>query len=118
MDEDGLNGRKPTARRRGTAPTSRRRRRERRTAGRVARSGGRQRERFLVKPGVREVDWAGGTARSRRVADAGGRCRHGEKQRGGERDGGEGSYVINSKFKIPVCKLNFSPYSKGQMKKF
>ena len=84
----------------------------------MASAGGRQKEQFRAKPGVREVDLAGGAARSRRVADAGGGRRHGEKQRGGERDGGEGSSIINSKFNIPVCKLNFSPYSKGQMKNF
>ena len=30
----------------------------------------------------------------------------------------EGKSVINSKFKIPVYKLSFSPYSKDQMKNF
>jgi len=36
-------------------------------------------ERFRAKPGAREADLAGGTARVRRVADAGGERRHGEK---------------------------------------
>ena len=36
-------------------------------------------------------------------------------QRGG--DDGEGKFVIKAKFKISFCKLNFSPYSIGQMKK-
>ena len=35
-----------------------------------------------------------------------------------EGDGVDGSLVINSKFKTPVRKLYFSPYSKGQMKNF
>ena len=33
-------------------------------------------------------------------------------------DGVEGNFVINSKFKIQICKLNFSPSSWPQMKKF
>jgi len=36
----------------------------------------------------------------------------------GVRDGVDGSLVNNSKFKTPVRKLYFSPYSKGQMKNF
>jgi hypothetical protein len=33
-------------------------------------------------------------------------------------DGGDGSLVIRSKFKIFFCKLNFSPFSWPQMKNF
>jgi len=32
-------------------------------------------------------------------------------------DGVEGNFIINSKFKIQICKLNFSPSSWPQMKK-
>jgi len=35
-----------------------------------------------------------------------------------EGDGVDGSLLNNSKFKTPVRKLYFSPYSKGQMKNF
>ena len=38
---------------------------------------------------------------------------------GGERGGGgDGSSINRAKFKIPVCKFNFSSYSKGEMKNF
>jgi len=47
----------------------------------VASAGGRQGKRFRAKPRGRVVDLAGGTARVRRVADAGGERRHGGKQR-------------------------------------
>ena len=70
---------------------------------------------FLSETRAREVDLAGGAARGRRRRRTPSRR---ETERGREGDGGEGSSVINSKFKILVCKLNFSPYSKGQMKNF
>jgi hypothetical protein len=51
------------------------------------------------------------------VATPAARRRHREREieKG---DGGEGNFVIKAKFKISFCKLNFSPYSKGQMKNF
>ena len=53
------------------------------------------------------------------VADAGGECRHGEKQRGRkEVDGGDGRFVNNSKFQCSVSKFSFSPCSGGQTKNF
>ena len=69
----------------------------------------------LGKPWAREVDLARGVARGQRRWRTPSRR---ETEWGREGDGGEGSSVINSKFKILVCKLNFSPYSKGQMKNF
>ena len=73
---------------------------------------------FGEKPGAGKAVLARGSARGRPAVDAGARRRHGEKQRGGRRDGGEGNFVINSKFQIPVCKLRLSPSSWPQMKNF
>jgi hypothetical protein len=50
------------------------------------------------------------------MADAGGKRRHGEKQRG--KRWSEGRLVNKAKFKISFCKLNFSPLSWPQMKNF
>ena len=85
-------------------------------SGHVAAARGARRERFRAKPGVCEVELAGGASRARRVADAGGERRHGEKQRG-ER-WSEGRLVNKAKFKISFCKLNFSLLSWPQMKNF
>ena len=41
---------------------------------------------------------AGGTACGQPAVDAGARRRYGEKQRIERRDGGDGNFVINSKF--------------------
>ena len=67
----------------------------------------------------------GGTARGRPVDGtpsptfAGSeRRRHGEKQRGERRDGGEGKTVIRSKFKIHFVNSNFSPSRWPQRKNF
>ena len=59
-----------------------------------------------------------GTARGRPAVDAGAWRRHGKIQRGERRYGGDGNFVINSKFQIPVCKLSFSPSSWPQLKNF
>ena len=63
--------------------------------------------------GVAKTRVQSGLGRRRRRAAANGVT-------AGNREGrwSEGNSVINSKFKIPVCKLNFSSYSKGQMKNF
>ena len=53
---------------------------------------------FGEKPGAGKAVLAGGSVRGRPAVDAGARRHHGEKQRGGRRDGGEGNFVINSKF--------------------
>ena len=53
---------------------------------------------FGEKPGAGKAVLAGGSAHGRPAVGAGARRRHGEKQRGGRRDGGEGNFVINSKF--------------------
>ena len=63
---------------------------------------------------------AGGTTRGRlggqrRRTDATRRRGAGRREVG---DGVEGNFVINSKFKIQICKLNFSPSSWPQMKNF
>ena len=50
-------------------------------SGRVAAARGARRERFRAKPGACEVELAGAASRARRVADAAGERRHGEKQR-------------------------------------
>ena len=52
----------------------------------------------LTKPGAPRTGLAGGTARGQPAVDAGARRRHGEKQRRERRDGGDGNFVINSKF--------------------
>ena len=65
-------------------------------------------------PGAREADLAGA---DQKAAPTHGR-RHGEKQRGGRRDGGDGKAVNNSKFQSQVRKLSFSPSSWPQMKNF
>jgi len=46
------------------------------------------------------------------------RRRRRERETEEKGDGDEGNFVIKAKFKISFCKLNFSPYSKGQMKNF
>ena len=93
------------------------------SSGRMTGARGERARRQGCRYGGKTGDGEGGFGRGRDASAASGRAGgerrlHGEKQRGERRDGGEGKTVIRSKFKIPVCKLNFSPYSKGQMKIF
>ena len=46
------------------------------------------------------------------------RRRRRERETEEKGDGDEGNFVIKAKFKISFCKLNFFPYSKGQVKNF
>ena len=65
-----------------------------------------------MKPGACGAGLARGTARGRPVATPAHGRRHGEKQRRKrDGDGGDGSFVNNSKFQNPICKLSFSPSS-------
>ena len=64
---------------------------------------------FGEKPGAGKAVLAGGSVRGRPAVDAGARRRHGGKQRGERRNGGDGNFVNNSKFQSPFCKLSFSP---------
>ena len=73
---------------------------------------------FLAKPEAGRRVWP----RARRVvgqaAAPAARRRRRERETEEKGDGDEGNFVIKAKFKISFCKLNFSPYSKGQMKNF
>ena len=83
--------------------------------GCVSRTGAARGEGFWQTRGHARPVWVGGATRGRRRRRA---AVNGVTA--GNREGrwSEGNSVINSKFKIPVCKLNFSTYSKGQMKNF
>ena len=67
--------------------------------------------------GVRAV-WSGARRVAGQVATPAARRRRRERETEEKGDGGEGNFVIKAKFKISFCKLNFSPYSKGQVKNF
>ena len=118
-DKDGLSGGEVA--RRATHGHGRRERRRRPRRVEQNSGGGACRPRELPEgsqscgnQGHRAV-WVRGAARGRQR-----RCAAANGVTAGNREGrwSEGNSVINSKFKIPVCKLNFSPYSKGQMKNF
>ena len=91
-------------------------------AGHVAAARDARRERFGAIPGARWRFWMGHGAWPARGRDAVPdvrRQRTASSRRETERrDGGERKFVNKVKFKIPVWKPNFSPYSKGQMKNF
>ena len=67
--------------------------------GRSAAARGAKKERFQMKPGTCRASLARGTVRGRPVAAQAHGRRHGEKQRRKrDGDGGDGSFVNNSKF--------------------
>ena len=105
------------------AQTPRRRRRPRRVE--QSSDGGACRARELPegrgfgKPvGARGRFGWGRDACGGRMSTPAARRRRRERETEEKGDGGEGNFVIKAKFKISFCKLNFSHYSKGQMKNF